>query len=167
MKNSFLKLFLFVSLIIFLFTFLESCKKNQYLRGYYSWQEFSDSCKWKVKINEKYKPDSLYLDSLKKINVPMDLKLFLGTWCSDSRKWVPKFMAIQSYLPIQNLEIIAVDTTKKDPLKLYQTYQMDSIPLFVFLEAGTNKEIGRLKVKPYKRKLEKTLYLHLKDKGIR
>jgi hypothetical protein len=76
-------------------------------------------------------------------------------------------MAIQSYLPIQNIQIISVDTTKKDSLKWYQTYQVDSIPMFVFLESGTQNEIGRLKVKPYKRKLEKTLYLNLKEKGIR
>jgi|YNPMSStandDraft_2_1061718.scaffolds.fasta_scaffold00119_22 hypothetical protein len=166
MKTHFFYRFLLGFAFICCFIFFESCK-NQYLRGYYSWEEFADSCQWKVKINEKYKPDSVYLDSLKRLNVPMDLKLFLGTWCSDSKKWVPKFMAIKSYLPIQNLEIIAVDTTKKDSLKLYQVYKMDSIPLFVFLESGTTNEIGRLKVKPYKRKLEKTLYLNLKEKGIR
>ncbi|GIV43514.1 MAG: hypothetical protein KatS3mg035_0637 [Bacteroidia bacterium] len=167
MKTSLVYRYVIFCWAIFLLTFLESCKKNQYLRGYYSWSEFSDSCQWKVKINEKYRPDSTYLDSLKRLNVPMDLKLFLGTWCSDSRRWVPRFMAIQSYLPIQNIQIISVDTTKKDSLKWYQTYQVDSIPMFVFLESGTQNEIGRLKVKPYKRKLEKTLYLNLKEKGIR
>jgi hypothetical protein len=39
--------------------------------------------------------------------------------------------------------------------------------MFIFFEAGTQNEIGRLKVKPYKRKLEKTLYFNLKEKGIR
>lgn len=167
MKSTFFQRFLMFCSVIFLFLFLESCKKNQYLRGYYSWSEFSDSCQWKVKVNEKYKPDSTYLDSLKRLNVPMDLKLFLGTWCSDSRKWVPKFMAIKSYMPIQDMQIISVDTSKKDSLKWYQTYQVDSIPMFIFLEAGTQNEIGRLKVKPYKRKLEKTLYFNLKEKGIK
>ncbi len=167
MKSTFFQRFLIFCSVIFLFLFLESCKKNQYLRGYYSWSEFSDSCQWKVKVNEKYKPDSTYLDSLKRLNVPMDLKLFLGTWCSDSRKWVPKFMAIKSYMPIQDMQIISVDTTKKDSLKWFQTYQVDSIPMFIFFEAGTQNEIGRLKVKPYKRKLEKTLYFNLKEKGIR
>ncbi len=167
MKSTFFQRFLMFCSVIFLFLFLESCKKNQYLRGYYSWSEFSDSCQWKVKVNEKYKPDSTYLDSLKRLNVPMDLKLFLGTWCSDSRKWVPKFMAIKSYMPIQDMQIISVDTSKKDSLKWYQTYQVDSIPMFIFFEAGTQNEIGRLKVKPYKRKLEKTLYFNLKEKGIK
>lgn len=167
MKTFCIQRFMLFCISLFTLLLTEGCKKNQYLKGYYSWNEFVDSCQWKVKVNEKYKPDSTYLDSLKQLNVPMDLKLFLGTWCSDSRKWVPKFMAIQSYLPIQNIQIISVDTTKKDSLKWYQTYQVDSIPMFIFLEAGTNNEIGRLKVKPHKRKLEKTLYYKLKDKGIR
>lgn len=167
MKVSFLHRYTFFCSVISLLLFSESCKKNQYLKGYYPWEEFADSCQWKVKINEKYKPDSTYLDSLKRLNVPMDLKLFLGTWCSDSRKWVPKFMAIKSYMPIKAIQIISVDTTKKDSLKWYQLYRVDSIPMFIFFESGTQNEIGRLKVKPYKRKLEKTLYLNLKEKGIK
>lgn len=151
-------------LSVIVLCFAESCK-NQYLTGYYSFEQFDTLCKWKQKVNLKYKPDPVYLDSLKTLNRPMNLKLFLGTWCSDSRRWVPRFRTIQSHLPILNVEIIAVDTTKKDSLRLYQVFKMDSIPLFVFLDANTNEEIGRMKVKPYKRKLEKTLYLNLKDKG--
>ena len=142
--------FFFAIVIITLFL---SCK-NQYLTGYYT----------RDQLNEKYKPDPIYLDSLKSLKDSIDVKLFLGTWCSDSRKLIPKFFKIQNDLKISDLQIISVDTTKKDEKGWFKTHAIDSIPIFIFYKKDETKEIGRLKVKPYKKKLEKNLYEILKNK---
>ncbi len=150
--------FFFASFITILFF---SCK-NQYLTGYYTREQFIEKCEWKVNVNEKYKPDPIYLDSLKSLKDSIDVKLFLGTWCSDSRKLIPKFFKIQNDLKISDLQIVSVDTTKKDEKGWYKTYAIDSIPMFIFYKKDETKEIGRLKVKPYKKKLEKNLFEILK-----
>jgi thiol-disulfide isomerase/thioredoxin len=154
---------IFAWIFVLCMTLIVSSCKNQYLRGYFSKQEFIDSCQWKTKVNEKYKPDIRYLDSLKAIKNQVDVKLFLGTWCSDSRKLVPKFFAIQDNLPIGKLEIISVDTTKKDEKLWTKTMKVDSIPTFIFYR--NEQEIGRLKVKPPKKtSLEKYIYQVIKER---
>jgi len=137
---------------------LPACK-NQYLRGTFDKQSFVDSCQWRTSVRENYKPDPVYFDSLRSV-APFDVKLFLGTWCSDSRRWVPRFLSYSDSLPIGKLEIIAVDTTKKDAGGLWKTYAIDSVPAFVFLR--NDKIIGKMTTKPYKRRLEKELYYILK-----
>ena len=149
--------------IFFLIIFLQSCK-NQYLVGYFGRQGFTIQCKWKERVAVGYEPKQVYLDSIRRGVDSFDVKLFLGTWCNDSRKWVPRLFAIQNRLPIRNLEIISVDTTKKDERGWTKEYGVDSIPMFVFMREG--QEVGRIKVKPSKpkRNLEKAIYLQTKRK---
>lgn len=133
--------------------------KNYYLRGYFSTVEFKNQCRWKHPVNERYKPkkrNQSYLDSLQTIKDSVDLKLFVGTWCSDSRKLVPKFFQLMPKLPIRDVLIISIDTTKRDSNNLVATYQVDSIPMFIFFR--NNAEIGRIKVKPGKQGIERALW---------
>jgi hypothetical protein len=151
--------FLSFSLILFLFCGV-GCS-NQYLVGYYdSKDSFLRDCKWKNKEAPKYKPQPQYIDSLKTLKDSLDIKLFVGTWCSDSKKWTPRFFNLLSYLKVKSIEIIAVDTTKIDEKKLVSVYRVDSVPTFIFLK--NNKFHARLNVKPRKMRLEKALYLLLK-----
>ncbi|MBK9447841.1 MAG: thioredoxin family protein [Bacteroidetes bacterium] len=49
-------------------------------------------------------------------------------------------------LPISTVEIISVDTTKKDEKKLAQAVGLKKIPTFIFYQGGD--EIGRIVEKP-------------------
>lgn len=145
---------------------LQGCK-NHYLRGYYTRAEFLDSCRWRTPVDTRYRADAVWMDSIRALrHDSVDVTLFLGTWCSDSRKLVPKFLALQDSLPIRSLNIVAVDTTKRDTMGLYAIYHVDSVPTFLFFR--NEREIGRLRVKPPKRKgqgrnLERELYYILRD----
>ncbi|MCZ2355689.1 MAG: thioredoxin family protein [Bacteroidia bacterium] len=133
--------------------------KNYYLRGYFTVSEFKEQCRWKNPVNTRYTPKKrnlVYLDSLQTTKDSVDLKLFLGTWCSDSRKLVPKFFNIMPKLPIRSVTIVSVDTTKRDINRWVNSYQVDSIPMFIFFR--NEKEIGRIKVKPGKQGLEPALW---------
>lgn len=153
-KISFKIILLFVCIIPI------SCKKNYYLKGYFNKEQFIQQCRWKEPVKLDYKPDMAYLDSIGSIKDSVDVKLFLGTWCSDSRKYVSRFFSIYNKLPIRSLEIISVDTSKKDERGLFQKYKLTKIPCFVF-EKNQN-EIGRITEKPHRRKLEKEIYKILK-----
>jgi len=145
---------IFLGCVFLLFACLNSCKA-QYLTGYYSKTDFLKACKWDEKVDEHYKPNATYLHDLES-TAPFDVKLFLGTWCGDSKHWVPKFFKIDSLLPIHSLEIIAVDTTKRDSLHVMQQYHVTALPTFIFIRNG--QELGRIVEEPKKKKLEKNMY---------
>jgi thiol-disulfide isomerase/thioredoxin len=146
----------------FLVLYVSSCKPT--LVGYYDSSEFIDKCAWKKKIDHRYtqkRAKQPWLDSLRTLRDSVDVKLFLGTWCSDSKKQVPRFFALQSYMPVRRVEVIAVDTTKKDAKGLYRELKIDSVPTFLFYKQQVL--IGRLNVKPPKKKrLEQQLYTILR-----
>jgi thiol-disulfide isomerase/thioredoxin len=141
---------------------LTACHKKQYLTGYYSYDEFKKQAKWETFVDEKYEPNEKYVDSLAtvKLQDSLRVKLFLGTYCHDSKKWVPRFYKVKHLLPVSEVEIISVDTTKKDERGYWKDVKLEKIPTFVFY--GTDgKEVGRIVEKP-KGGLEKQLYRVLK-----
>lgn len=137
------------------------CKDKQYLVGYYNYASFQKECRWDHFTDEKYKPKEKWLDSLATIQVKDSLwmRLFLGCYCGDSKKWVPRFFDLKSRLPIADVEIISVDTTKKDEKKLAQAAGLKKIPTFIVYQGSD--EIGRIVEKP-KGGMEKSLFLLLK-----
>ena len=99
------------------------------------------------------------MDSLETLKCRPDVRIYLGTYCPDSKKWVPRFFALQDSLPVGNLSIISVDTTKKDEKGLAIADSIKKIPTFIFLKEG--KEISRITEKP-KGRLEKALFREIK-----
>jgi hypothetical protein len=120
--------------------------------------EFQQQAKWKDVRGERYKPREQWLDSLNNLQAkgPVDARIYLGTWCSDSRKWVPRFFRLSNYLPLQKIEIIAVDTSKRDAEGMVYKDRVDSLPTFLFFRDDI--EVGRFHTKPPKRNLERKLY---------
>jgi hypothetical protein len=78
----------------------------------------------------------------------IEVIIYLGTWCSDSQDWVPKFVKIwNTYgLDLSKLSLIAVhnddDKYKQSPERTEVKYNIESVPTFIFLKDG--KEIGRI-----------------------
>lgn len=151
-----------IGIAIGLLLVLSSCHK-QYMTGYYNWEEFQQKAEWKTFVDEKYKPKENYMDSLASLQgrEPVNVRLFLGTYCPDSKKWVPRFFAIKDKLPVADVEIVSVDTTKKDERMLAQQSGLKKIPTFIFYDQG-GKELGRIVEKP-KGRLEKRIYEVLKN----
>lgn len=141
------------------------CKDKQYLVGYYDWSRFQSECRWETFVDDKYKPNAAWMDSLStlKDRDPVRVQLFLGCYCGDSKKWVPRFYKLMPDLPVAGVEIISVDTTKKDEKNLAAMAGVKKIPTFIFWEG--NKELGRIVEKPKHGRIEKNLYQILKRDG--
>ena len=154
------KSLLWASLMLLVMVFA-ACKEKQYIVGYYDYAGFSADCHWDHFTDEKYKPKERWLDSLKTLNIEdsVNVRLFLGCYCGDSKKWVPRFFDLKSSLPIGTVEIISVVTKKKDEKNLATMAGLKKIPTFIFFQ-GSN-EIGRIVEKP-KGGLEKNLFQLLK-----
>ena len=84
----------------------------------------------------------------------LSVKVFLGTWCSDSRREVPRFNNIMSFLNINNIEYIGLDRDKKSPSKLEKGMDIHHVPTFIIYQNG--KEVNRIIETPVK-SLEKDL----------
>ncbi len=132
-----------------------SCK-DYYITGYYDKEGWIDTCGWKRPVAYGYKPDEEYMDKLRTIEEPFDIKMFTGTWCNASEKYGSRLLLIEPELPVNDFQIISVDTTKLDPKGLFEKYDVDSIPVVVFERNG--QELGRINGKPHKRNLERHMW---------
>jgi thiol-disulfide isomerase/thioredoxin len=80
----------------------------------------------------------------------------MGSWCSDSRREVPRFYKILDRLKFdQNkLTLFCVDRSKKDSADDTSKLNIESVPTFIFYRK--EKEIGRIIESP-KETLEKDI----------
>jgi hypothetical protein len=91
-----------------------------------------------------YQPAREYLDRIPEFLTDVDIVCFVGTWCSDSKRDVPRMIRIfqTKNLPPEKLQLIGVDRAKRSPGGEAGKYDIDRVPTFVFLRDG--KEIGRI-----------------------
>jgi hypothetical protein len=144
---------------IFVILLISGCSVDQYLTGNFNQNEFDKACKWQTKIKSPDKADMLWIDSLRTIKDTFGLTVFLGTWCSDSKKLVPKMFGLLPFIPVKLERIYALDTTKNDSAKFAQANSISRIPVFIFKRNGV--EMARISEKPEKR-LSRQLYYLLK-----
>ncbi len=129
-------------------------KENDFLKPpYKTWYEEEYST---------YDIDSTILDSidLRGINI----KFLFGSWCSDSRREVPRFIKILKYknYNFDSLEMIGLDREKQAPIYQENTLNIEFVPTFVIFK--NNSEIGRIIESP-DNSLEKDLSIILKNSG--
>jgi thiol-disulfide isomerase/thioredoxin len=84
------------------------------------------------------------VDLLKLAAGGVETKVFLGTWCSDSRREVPRFLKTTDALGkiLGPVTLIGLDTHKKSPAGLEVSYAIERVPTFIFFRNG--QEIGRI-----------------------
>ena len=79
-----------------------------------------------------------------------DIKVivFFGTWCHDSKRELPRALKIFNEIGIndENIELIAVDLNKKEPLGRAAKLNLLYTPTLIFFRGS--KEIGRIIEKP-------------------
>jgi hypothetical protein len=91
-----------------------------------------------------YLPDPKYAGPLPEYLEDVEIICVLGTWCSDSRREVPRMLRIMQYKSIapEKLRMIGVDREKLSPGGEAARYNIERVPTFVFLRDGV--EIGRI-----------------------
>ncbi len=120
----------------------------------------SSNYSWFQKNYDSYEPNKEIVDQLaKKIN-SFEIKIFLGTWCGDSKREVPKFYSIleDCKFPIDQLTMIAVSNKasvyKQSPENEEMGLNIHRVPTFIFYKNGI--EINRIVESP-QRSLEKDI----------
>ena len=141
--------------------------KEPILEGKITFQELMQPpfLEWFSKEQISYHVDTETLDDLnnnpEKIKA-LSVKIFLGTWCEDSQREIPRFFQIIQYLNLENkYELIALDRDKKTKNNLEKGMNIHHVPTFIIYQNG--KEINRIVESPIET-LEKDIITILQHK---
>jgi cyclophilin family peptidyl-prolyl cis-trans isomerase/HEAT repeat protein len=105
-----------------------------------------------VERKSAYTPDITVLEMMKsQIRAGDRIEVYMGTWCPDSQREVPKFLRILDDLKSQfGVEVpvtyIAVDRAKQKPAELLKDKHIEKISTFIFYRG--DRELGRIVEKP-------------------
>ncbi|MCH7773128.1 MAG: thioredoxin family protein [Bacteroidetes bacterium] len=121
------------------------------LIGYTTLEAFKDtsfSWWWNSAYN-MYEVDSVDVEELKVKLEDVDIKIVMGTWCSDSRTEVPHFYKILDEInyPKEKVTLINVNRDKQGLENEVEGLDINFVPTFIFYKAG--EEIGRIIEMPY------------------
>lgn len=103
---------------------------------------------WYESNYEAYEVDTKTIAPLKQNLTDYKILVFMGTWCGDSKREVPRFLKILKTVdfPMENLKIVAVDKRKdkykKSPTGEEWGLRIKRVPTFIFLKNG--KETNRI-----------------------
>lgn len=90
-------------------------------------------------------PDSNAVAYLSHFKKPVKVLVFLGTWCPDSRREVPRFLKAlaKAHNPSSiAVKLIAVNRSKIDAENLSKKYKITRVPTFVVF--SNQSEVGRI-----------------------
>lgn len=103
---------------------------------------------WFNKNHDNYNVNNKITNKLKDSLKQYTIKVFLGTWCGDSKKEIPRFFNIleAANFPESKLEIFALDRKndayKQGPNGEEKGMNIHRVPTFIFYKNG--KEINRI-----------------------
>jgi thiol-disulfide isomerase/thioredoxin len=100
---------------------------------------------WYLKGYDEYSINSDAINKLMDTGKDnLSIKIVMGTWCSDSRREVPRLMRILDIwrFPISQVTFIGVDKAKKAPVKEIESLDIQKVPTFIIFK--NNIEAGRI-----------------------
>jgi len=112
---------------------------------------FSD---WYKKGYAAYQPDPVVKDSLAALVKPYRFELFLGTWCGDSKREVPRIMRLLNDLQVKSSDITIITVGNSDTLyKQSPTHEEKGKSIYRVPHLNVyrqGKEVGRITETPVK-----------------
>lgn len=98
---------------------------------------------WFDPMYKSYKPDEAALKTIQENIKDYEIVMFMGTWCADSQREVPKFYKLLelSDYDLSRLQVKAVSEDKTLPNDGQKEYNVMYVPTIIFLKDG--EEIGR------------------------
>ena len=100
--------------------------------------------KWYKQNQSGYKPNAEAASALKSKSSALELIVFAGTWCSDTKYILPKLFALidSASFPNDRVTLIGVDRNKKTLSHLAEALGVLNVPTVIVMKDG--KELGRV-----------------------
>ena len=91
-----------------------------------------------------YVPNSDAIQAIHNYPKPLEIKVFWGDWCKDSKKHVPGFIKSMEFAENKNIQVVYInlDRQKKEPAEAIAGWDIQQIPTFIVISNG--KEVGRV-----------------------
>ncbi len=95
-----------------------------------------------------YAPDPVAVEAIRERFCDAEVLIFLGTWCPDTRRELPRFWRIADRAGIEESKItlVGVDRSKQDAEGLAGRWRIVRVPTFILLRGG--REVGRIEERP-------------------
>lgn len=98
---------------------------------------------WYKPMFASYRVDESKIDEIKKNLKGVDIQLFMGTWCGDSKRETPRFFKILDAADYtKKVDLITVTRAKNTPNGLEEGLNITNVPTIIFKKNG--KELGRI-----------------------
>ncbi len=99
---------------------------------------------WFDPTYKAYQPDEKMMAQIGSGMENLNIKIFMGTWCSDSQREIPAFYRLLDDLKydVSKVYMVGVDRTKELPEKELEGYDIEYVPTIIFYRG--DKEIGRV-----------------------
>ncbi|MDI6808731.1 MAG: tetratricopeptide repeat protein [Candidatus Eisenbacteria bacterium] len=93
---------------------------------------------------DQYKPSEKAVSFLSAVKTPTVIEAYLGTWCPDSEKHVPKLIKLLEKVsnPLINARYIGVDRKMTTPSGKEKGKDIKRVPTFIVYQG--NREVGRI-----------------------
>ncbi len=116
---------------------------------------------WFTPRYEEFAVDTNLIAQLRPATATCDVLIFLGTWCGDTKREVPRVYRIFDALNIseERIRLYALDRNKDSPLGLELDHAILRIPTIIFFADGV--ELGRIIESPTATLLEDLLAILL------
>ncbi len=121
---------------------------------------------WFKSEYDAFKPSAKPMETIKAELSDYEIMVFMGTWCGDSTREVPKLLKIleESGYDLSHLTMVGVDRNRTTPEKLEAGWDLDRVPSIIFMKDG--KEINRFVEYP-RETIEKDIARIVSQKGYK
>jgi len=111
---------------------------------------------WKS-IADAYEPDASAVDELRAIQEPTSIQIVMATWCSDSKRNVPRLLKSieRANNPNVKVEIVGVGPDFESPMDFIQANSITNVPTVIVRRGGA--EIGRYVETPVSASIERDI----------
>ena len=146
--------FLTLIFIVCILTFIQCSKKNEQtvqskiLTGWLTESHLLIELPLYQECKNSYQPDAAVISNLNKLDKNFDVLVFLGTYCSDCKREVPRFLKIVNQLEnaVISYKLFGLNRSKIDSTGMREKYNIEYIPTFIVYH--NEKEIGRIIERP-------------------
>ncbi|MDR9418517.1 thioredoxin family protein [Gracilimonas sp.] len=140
-------LFLF-GLCIFMMSPEMTAAQSGSMTGIVSQAEILENNRIYSIYKDRYQPEESAINYLKTYDDSVDVMVFWGSWCKESKKHIPsliKTLELAGNAKI-NTQYIGVDVSKEFPQEFLNKFDIKYIPTVVVLKG--NAELGRIEEEP-------------------
>jgi thiol-disulfide isomerase/thioredoxin len=117
-------------------------------------------------VMKNYEPDANAVEAIKAIDKETSITLAFGTWCPDSKNYVPRLIKALRAAANDKIQIklIGIDNQFHEPVAVVQPRRITNVPTVIVERGG--REIGRIVETPASKTMEEDLAAILAGKQL-